>query len=157
MTRRYVAISWPEAIRLANLDGTPPHIIRCTYNTKLIHRTDWWALWEDERLTTAIGLPEELRPEKLSTDSESLIFDVWTGGLLSPQCGWSTLAKVESLISSKTIRADLVQSNTATSTWEKITLLFTDGQHGSLYRHRYQKGADYRCNITFEPPLTECD
>lgn len=152
MTKRYVAVSWSEAVRLATLDGTPLSNIRCTYDVELIHRTDWWAWWEDEHLTTALVLPEDLRPEYLSADSAALIFDVWAGGLSKPQCGWSTLAKVKSVVDREIIQTADMTSDNAASSWEKLTLLFDCERRGFLYRHRYQEGADYRCNVTFTPP-----
>lgn len=76
ITRRYVAVCWTEAVRLANLDGTPLGSIRCHHNLELLHRTEWWAWWSDKRLTTAIGLPELLCPERLSADAIALIDEV---------------------------------------------------------------------------------
>lgn len=73
ITRRYVAACWADALRLAQLDGAALHDIRCQQNVDLIHRTDWWAWWSDERLTTAIGLSEDLQPKGLSADAIALI------------------------------------------------------------------------------------
>jgi hypothetical protein len=77
LTRWYAAVTWSEALRLAALDNTPIAVIRQSSNAELVHRTEWWAWWSDERLTTAIGLPESLCPESLSPDAVSLISEVW--------------------------------------------------------------------------------
>ncbi|MBE9137972.1 hypothetical protein IQ254_12350 [Nodosilinea sp. LEGE 07088] len=77
LTRRYVAVTGAEAFRLAQLDGTPWSEIRHTEDVQLLHREEWWAWWSDEQLTTAIGLPESLCPETLSTDAVLLISEVW--------------------------------------------------------------------------------
>ncbi|MEL6780365.1 MAG: hypothetical protein AAFO06_24315 [Cyanobacteria bacterium J06597_16] len=94
MTGRYVAVDWAEALRLAQLDGTAVGDIRCQQDIELLHRTDWWAWWSDERLTTAIGLPESLRPAHLSADATALFFEVWMSGLIAPECGWAVLVHI---------------------------------------------------------------
>lgn len=65
-TKYYVAVQWTDTVRLAQLDGTLPEEIRHTGSVELLHRTEWWAWWSDQQLTTAIGLPEELQPDRKS-------------------------------------------------------------------------------------------
>jgi len=40
LNRRYIAVSWDEAVRLAGLDQTPIEEIRYSADAELIHRTD---------------------------------------------------------------------------------------------------------------------
>ncbi|NEQ42049.1 MAG: hypothetical protein F6K00_00220 [Leptolyngbya sp. SIOISBB] len=98
LTRCYAAVTWLEALRLAALDQTPITSIRQASNVELVHRTEWWAWWSDERLTTAIGLPESLCPESLSPDAVSLISEVWESDSPAPECGWRTLAQVQQIL-----------------------------------------------------------
>jgi len=99
LTRRYVAVTWAEAIRLAALDGTPWSEIRQAEGVYLLHREEWWAWWSDEQLTTAISLPESLCPQSLSLDAIELISEVWESYGGAPACGWATLARVEQVLS----------------------------------------------------------
>jgi hypothetical protein len=69
LNRRYIAVSWDEAVRLAGLDQTPIEEIRYSADAELIHRIEWWAWWSDELLTMTIGLPESLQPQGLSSDA----------------------------------------------------------------------------------------
>ncbi len=151
-TNRYVTVCWTEVVRLADLDGTSLSNVMCDQNVALLHRTDWWAWWSDERLTTAIGLPDNLWPKRLSLDAAKLIFDVWSGGLSFPQCGWAVLAEVKSIASRETIRTNSLGNNSPISKWEKLTLLFEPDEPGLLYCHSYYDGEDYKCDIVSEPP-----
>ena len=153
MTKRYVAVCWTEVVRLASLDGTSLKDVRCASNVALLHRTDWWAWWSDERLTTAIGLPDDLWPEQLSPDAAALIFEVWSGGIIAPQCGWAVLANVKSIAGREIIYTNSMGNNVLISRWEKLTLLFEPNEPGLLYCHSYYDGKDYKCDIVSEPPL----
>jgi hypothetical protein len=152
MTRHYVAIDWTGAVRLAKLDGTFLSDIRCHQNVELLHRTDWWAWWSDERLTAAIGLPDNLRPETLSSDAAALIFEVWIGSLIAPQCGWIVLTQVKSVLRSEVIYTSRGSNGAVISKWEKLTLLFEPDVQGFLYRHDYRNELGYQCDILFEHP-----
>lgn len=152
MTGRYVAISWTDAVRLVQLDGTTLERIKHRRNVELLHRTDWWAWWSDERMTTAIGLPDELRPDQLSTDAESLISDVWESWQIRPQCGWITLANVTRISKREFLQTSGSASGSVLSQWEKLTVLFRSGECGALYQHCRQDGAEYKCNILSELP-----
>jgi hypothetical protein len=156
ITRRYVAIDWINAARLAKLDGTLLSEIRCCQNVALLHRTDWWAWWSDECLTTSIGLPDKLRPETLSSDAAALIFEVWIGGLIAPRCGWVLLTQVKRVLSSEVIYTNRGSHEATVSQWEKLTLLFDQGVRGSLYRHNYLNELGYQCDIALEQPLINC-
>jgi hypothetical protein len=152
MTRHYVAVDWTEAARLAQLDGTSLSDIRCHENVELLHRTHWWAWWSDERLTTAIYLPDNLQPKELSTDAASLIFEVWISDLIAPRCGWTVLAKVKRVLSSEIVYTSRGSSGAVISRWEKLTLLFEPDEQGFLYRHNYRNELGYQCDIVFERP-----
>lgn len=152
ITKRYAAICWIEAVRLATLDGTPFSNIQCNSNVELVHRTDWWAWWSDKRLTTAIGLPEDLCPRGLSADAAALIFQVWSTPLFSPQCGWALLAKVKSIEQREVIDITNLNNDVIISKWEKMTLLFEPNEQGILYCHSYSDASGYRCDMMTERP-----
>jgi len=151
-TRRYVAVSWAEARRLAQLDGTPFDEIRHVADVELIHRTDWWAWWSDERLTTAIGVPEDLRPSGLSADAEELITDAWASDSASPQCGWAVLVQIQRIVNQELISVSLQVERNRLITWERLTITFQDGQQSVLYRvwTGYEDG--YLFDIRIELP-----
>ncbi|MEM9217091.1 MAG: hypothetical protein AAGD25_22445 [Cyanobacteria bacterium P01_F01_bin.150] len=102
-TRRYVAISWVDATRLARIDGTPLDDVLEFPDARLLHPTEWWAYWSDGQLTTAIGLSEEWQVQNLSVATESLMSQVWMSksrwlacaSHVSPQCGWAILADIQ--------------------------------------------------------------
>lgn len=152
LTRRYVAVSWAAAVELAQLDGTPAEQIRATADAELIHRTDWWAWWSDEGLTTAIGLPENLQPQSLSPDAVELITDVWCSDSPSPRCGWGTLAQVQRIMQCEPIRIGTVRGSFRPETWERLTIAWRDGQQGVLYRFWLGYEGGYLCEIQTEPP-----
>ena len=132
MTRRYVAVTWAEAIRLAILDDTPWAEIQQADAVNLIHREEWWAWWSDERLTTAISLPSSLCPQSLSPAAIGLISEVWESDGGVPACGWATLARVEHVLSRERLPSP---ENTGGYDWvtlEQLTVRFSDGSEGVL-------------------------
>lgn len=133
LTRRYVAVDWGEAVRLARLDQTPIEEIRYAAEAELIHRTEWWAWWSDGLLTVAIGLPESLAPEGLSTDAVELITDVWESNSVAPQCGWALLAQVQRILSVELMLA-ANQDRDRSLIWEQIMVELGNGQQRVLYR-----------------------
>jgi hypothetical protein len=147
LTRRYVAVSWNEAARLASLDQTPLAEIRYAANAELIHRTEWWAWWSDALLTTAIGLPEFLHPQGLSPDAVELITDVWASDSARPACGWQVLAQVQYVLSREILSVSLFR-DLQLVTRERLIVEFADAQQGALYCLwiRYKDG--YLCEIT---------
>jgi hypothetical protein len=151
-TRRYVAVSWAEAVQLAQLDGTPLAAIRGAETVALIHRTEWWAWWSDQQLTIAIGVPESLQTQGLSTDAVQLITDVWGSDSPSPRCGWLMLAQVQRVLLCEAIAVGMARGNFRPETWERLTVEFCDGQLGVLYRFwlGYEEG--YLCQIETDPP-----
>jgi hypothetical protein len=153
LTQCFVAVTWTEAVRLAYLDGTPLRNIRVAAEVELVHRTEWWAWWSDERLTTAIALPEILQPIGLSADAVLLIDQVWCSRTAVPRCGWRVLANVQRLLGRETLAIAPRMSDFRSSTWERLTVEFLDGQRGVLYRF-WQGGEDeYLCQIDSEPPV----
>ena len=147
LTRRYVAVTWAEAIRLAALDETAWSEIRQTEGVYLLHREEWWAWWSDERLTTAISLPSSLCPQSLSPDAVGLISEVWESGGGVPACGWATLARVEQVLSRERLP---LPENTGGYDWitlERMTVRFTDGSEGVLQRCYRGFDEDFECQI----------
>jgi hypothetical protein len=150
VTRRYVAVCWTEAIRLANLDGTSLNSIRCHHNIGLLHCTEWWAWWSDERLTTAIGLPRELCPEILSADAIALIDEVWIGGVIAPQCSWALLAKVDRILTRE--RDHLFRDGEISRCQEKLTVRFLDEKARTLYLCYTHNQGLYQCDVLTDSP-----
>jgi len=151
ITRCYVAVCWTEAVRLANLDGTPSGSIRCHQNLELLHRTEWWAWWSDERLTTAIGLPETLCPEGLSVDAIALMDEVWLGGVISPECGWALLAKIQSIVTCE--KVCFADGGEFSRCQKKLTLRFFDGKESVLYLCCVEDDGLYQCDIVADPAV----
>ncbi len=136
-----------EAIRLAALDGTPWVEIQQAEAAHLLHREEWWAWWSDERLTTAMSLPESLCPQCLSPDAVGLISEVWESDTMAPHCGWATLARVEQVLSRE--RQPLPE-NTDGYDWiilEQLTVRFTDGTEGMLECSYKGYGEGFECQI----------
>ncbi len=148
MTRRYVAVTWAEAIRLAALDGTPWAEIRQAEEAYLLHREEWWAWWSDGRLTTAISLPESLCPQSLSLDAIGLISEVREsyGGV--PACGWATLARVEQVLSRERQPRSEDTSGYEWITLERLIVRFTDGSEGVLQCWYKGFAEGFECQIT---------
>jgi hypothetical protein len=155
MTRRYVALDWHAAVRLARLEGLPLDDIRYSSGVEVLHRTVWWAWWSDQRLTTAIGLSDEVWPRSLSLDAVQLISEVWESDSAAPQCGWVTLAKVKRIVSCRVVRVGRPLGKYRPETWECLTVLFQDRQEGTLYR--FWKGYDdgYLCDVRCELPFQD--
>jgi hypothetical protein len=149
LTRRYVAVDWDEAVRLAGLDQTPIAEIRYTAEAELIHRTEWWAWWSDGLLTIAIGLPESLNPQGLSPDAVELISSVWASNSPQPECGWSLLAQVRRILTSESLSVEVGYSSPR---WERLGIELCDGQRSILYRLYVRDGDGYLCEIRTEPP-----
>ena len=147
LTRRYVAVTWFEALRLAALDQTPWSGIRQAEDAQLLHREEWWAWWSDEQLTTAIGLPESLCPQSLSPDAIGLISEVFESYAGAPQCGWATLARVEQVLSRKRQTRPETLGGYDWITLERLTVRFTDGSGGILqcWYKGYNEG--FECQI----------
>lgn len=148
LTRRYVAVTWSEATRLAALDQTPMAGIRQAPNAELVHRTEWWAWWSDERLTTAIGLPESLCPESLSTDAVALISEVWESDSPAPQCGWQTLAWIQCILQSEDMSVSIgLERFSSGVRVTKLTVSFQNQGQGVLYRYSQSFDEGYTCDI----------
>ena len=152
LTRRYAAVSWAEALRLSLLDNTPISQIRDEIEVNLIHRTEWWAWWSDLRLTTAIGLPEDLNPSGISPDAEALISAIWESDSPAPQCGWPTLARVQQVLEQEVLLRAQSKDRYRSDMWEALTVVFTDGEIGLFYRlwSGFEEG--YYCEIRTDLP-----
>lgn len=153
LTRWYAAVTWSEALRLAALDNTPITVIRQAPNAELVHRTEWWAWWSDERLTTAIGLPESLCPEALSPDAVALISEVWESESPAPQCGWRTLASIERILQTENFSAGpLLRALSSLGQVTKLTVIFQNQEMGCLYRYIQFREESYLCDIFWDLP-----
>lgn len=153
LTRWYAAVTWSEALRLATLDKTPIAAIRHVPSAELVHRTEWWAWWSDERLTTAIGLPESLCPESLSTDAVSLISEVWESDSPAPECGWRTLALIQRILRVENISAGQnLRTFSSLAQVTKLTVIFRNQEVGSLYRYIQFREESYLCDFQWNSP-----
>ena len=143
VTRANVAINRAEAERLANLDGTPASQIEYTANVEVIHihiELDYkthcslctWVWWSDGRITTANGLPANLRVSNLSKAAVELITLAVESDSLSrrPNCGWRTLANIKQIRQRKLLAVgkDMYQSETL----EQLSVEYLDGNRGTL-------------------------
>jgi hypothetical protein len=154
LTRWYAAVTWPEALRLAALDRTPIAAIRHMPDAELVHRTEWWAWWSDERLTTAIGLPESLCPESLSPDAIALISEVWESDSPAPQCGWGTLASIQRILETENVPAGPHWRNLSSlEQVTKLTVIFPNQEIGCLYRYVQLQEESYLCDVLWDFPL----
>jgi hypothetical protein len=153
LTKHFVAVTWAEAVRLASIDETLISTIRCDADVELVHRTEWWAWWSDERLTTAIALPESLQPIGLSADAVLLIDQVWCSSTAAPQCSWRVLANVRRLLSREVLAIAPRVGDYRSATWERLAIEFLDGQQGVLYRFWQWYEDEYLCQIDSDPPV----
>ena len=151
-TRRYVAITWADALRLAGVDGTPAEDILYVSHVELIHRTEWWAWWSDLKITTAIGLPQNLQPQRLAPDAAQLISDVWESDVIQPRCGWLLLAEVRQILSREIIWQGERRGQYQPETWERLRIECQDSREVLLYRvlQGYEEG--YYCDLTLDLP-----
>ena len=151
-TRRYVAISQSDALRLAGLDGTPVEDILYVSDVELTHRTEWWAWWSDLKMTTAIGLPQEVQPQGLAPDSAQLISEVWESDVIEPECGWSRLAEIRQILSRSVIWQGEQRGQYQPETWERLRVVLEADREAILYRvgQGYEDG--YYCDITRDLP-----
>ncbi len=152
VTLRRVTVSWDAAVRFALREGLPLEKIRCAPDAELLHRTDWWAWWSDERLTGAIGIPEELRPVSLTPDAEELIDAVWCSFSTEPACSWQILAKVERVIERRILSCGKFYPM-CSCFLECLEVKLLNGQVYTLYAHWVQDiEGGWSCNIMVERP-----
>jgi hypothetical protein len=152
LTQKYAAISWEDAVRLAHNDRTPIEEIRRATQLELIHRTEGWAWWSDQQLTTAVGLPHALQPQGLSLDAAQLIDEVWCSGMSAPTCGWQKLAQVKQILKRKFLSIGGFRCEFHPQTWEWLAVEFCDLQEGRLHRFRVGHEGGYRCDVTVQIP-----
>jgi hypothetical protein len=131
VTQRRVAVSWEVAVRFALREGLPLEKIRCTPDAELLHRTDWWAWWSDQKLTGAIGIPESLCPQSLTPDAVELIDLVWCNSS-TVSCEWQILAQVERILERQTSARSLSSQTLSACAWERVKVRFLDGRIGIL-------------------------
>jgi hypothetical protein len=154
LTRMYTAIGWEEAVRLAHLDQTPLKQIHQAKQVELLHRTEAWAWWSDQQLTSAIGLPKTLQPQGLFPDAVQLIDEVWCSDSLSPTCGWSMLAQVKRILKRKVLSVGCCYGNFHPETWERLAIEFCDMRKGVLHRFHVGHEGGYRYDVTVQTPGT---
>lgn len=152
LTRMYAAIGWEEAVRLAQLDLTSPEKIRRATQVELIHRTEVWAWWSDQRLTPAVGLPHDSQPQGLSPDAALLIDEVWCSDSFAPTCGWQKLAQVKRILKREVLSVGCFRGEFYPETWEWLAVEFCDLQEGGLHRFRVGHEGGYRCDVTVQVP-----
>jgi hypothetical protein len=148
----YTAISWEEAVRLAHLDRIPLAKICRAVKVELLYRTEAWAWWSDQQLTSAIGLPQFLEPQKLSSDAAQLIDEIRCSTTPPPQCRWALLARINHILNREVLSVGESQGAFHPETWEKLTVEFCNGHREILYRFwvGYERG--YRCDVSTTPP-----
>lgn len=130
LTDKFVTVSSSSASRLANIFDIPQAQIRVDRGVELLHCTDLWAWWSDDKLTTAIGLPEELKPICLSKDATKLIDRVCYSTQVRPSCGWAKLAKIEKILEEECIARGLLEVQ---ELLKKLTVEYANGEREILY------------------------
>lgn len=145
LTRRYVAVSRAEAKRLAALDGTPMDQIRYTPRVKVLHRTEWWAWWSDQMITSALTLPSTLDSTCLTAPAEKLINQVRNRRPGRPRCGWSTLANIKQIVSRDTLALWSYQDKNWEKAWteriDRLQVRSTKGTVETLYTYFSSKSS----------------
>ena len=151
-TRRHVAITWADALRLAGLDRTPVENILHISDVELIHRTEWWAWWSDLKITIAFGLPQDLYPQGLAPDAAQLISEAWESDVLEPECGWPLLAEVRQILNRTFIWRGEQRGQYQPETWEQLRALGQNNRDFLLYRviQGYEEG--YYCDFVLNLP-----
>ena len=155
LTHSFVALSWAEAIRLAQLEALPLADIYQTRDVVLLHRTDWWAWWSDGILTMSLGLPESLRPQGLSPDAVELITDVWASDSPTPACGWRALAQVKQILRREILSMGQQRGGYQTETQERLTVALQTGELSMLYRLWQEFDEAYLCEVSFDLPAVD--
>lgn len=130
LTDKFVTVSSSSASRLANIFDIPQAQICVDRGVELLHSTDLWAWWSDDKLTTAIGLADELRPSCLSKDAVMLIDRVCYSTKGRPSCGWSKLAKIEKILEEECIARGLLE---VPERLKKLTVEYIGGKREILY------------------------
>lgn len=92
-TRDYVAVTREEAERLMLVDHTPPNELRVTDGVDVVHcQGVSWVLWSDGRITTGIGLSEDVqRCKSLSESVARLVSEIRGSDSGCPACGWGPI------------------------------------------------------------------
>lgn len=130
LTDKFVTVSSSSASKLANIFDIPQAQICVDRGVELLHCTDLWAWWSDDKLTTTIGLPDELRPSCLSKDAVMLIDRVCYSTKVRPSCGWSKLAKIEKILEEECIARGLLE---VPEKLKKLTVEYIGGKREILY------------------------
>lgn len=101
----YVALDRVSAERLSEIFKNK---IEITQGVNVVHSTEGWALWSDNRLTTSIGLPKWGRAIKtITSDAESIISLYWgaDGGTLPDKL--ERVSQVAKILSETVERVEL--------------------------------------------------
>lgn len=126
-TQRYVAIDEAEALRLAGIDKTPVDKIERTEASPVHVKSSDWVLWSDGRITTAIGLPQNCRPQSLTADAADLISSVRGSDSPAPAFGWGPLTQVDKVVGKRLVEAGGARGAYAAETVQQWTVRMLDG------------------------------
>ena len=128
LTDEFAAISLHTANRLAQIFNISSNRVQITKDIKLLHRTDFWAWWSDDKLTTSVGFPEDYKPKGLSPCAEKLIHKVCLSATGRPSCGWAKLARAQQIVSTERIAI-----GSRKETLDRLVIEYADGQQEVLY------------------------
>ena len=128
LTDRFAAVSPHAANNLARIFNISPDSVQVKTNVKLLHRTELWAWWSDDKLTTTIGLPEDCSSNSLSPCAEKLMQKICLSASGRPSCGWAKLSKIQQVISTERISVGVGKE-----TLDKIVVEYLNGQREALY------------------------
>lgn len=157
LTKRFAAISFDEAQRLAAIDRMPLEKVQQTSNVQLlhVHHSELWAWWNDGILTTGLGLKPGYSPNLLSADAEELIHTVCLSICTQPACGWSTLAEVKHIFKHEKLAVGPKIGNYRPETLTRLIVENVNNKQGTLYTFFSAEGIEdrFEFQVTIELPI----
>lgn len=104
----------------------------------LLHRTRFWAWWDNGKLTNAFDLPDEMRAASLPAAAEHLITKALWSHSSRPTCGWVKLTRVAQIVEQTTLAVGLRGETGRSDILERLIIQDCNGEEGYLYL--FQRG-----------------
>lgn len=77
---------------------------------------------------------------------------VWLGGVVTPQCGWALLAKIQNIVTREKVHLSDMDGDFS-ECQKKLTLRFFDGKERVLYLCCVEDDGLYQCDIVADPAI----
>lgn len=118
-----------------------------------LHRCDrgGWVWWSDAKMTTATGLPDEVRPRSLSPASEQLITRARGSDSGEPEVGWTALVQVQSIVEQTVVEHGAPRGYYMPRTVERLVVEMRDGTRATWIQTTAGYFEGYQCEIVPEP------